>query len=211
MAKRKTIEESAGGTTKFSFSKGVTIWLVVAGLIGLLCSFIIMYDKIQLLKDPNFQPSCNISPLISCGSIMATPQAEAFGFPNPMLGLIGFTAVAVTGFAILAGATFRRWYWLLLNLGLLLAVAFVHWLFFQSVYRIGALCPYCMVVWVMTISTFWYVTLLNLRNGHIYTPSSLKKIVDFVQRHHVDILVVWLLAIAGAILNHFWYYWSTLL
>ena len=29
---------------------------------------------------------------------------------------------------------------------------FVHWLIFQSLYRIGALCPYCMVVWAVTIS-----------------------------------------------------------
>ncbi|PRC62285.1 hypothetical protein C6A85_03910, partial [Mycobacterium sp. ITM-2017-0098] len=28
---------------------------------------------------------------------------------------------------------------------------FVHWLIFQSLYRIGALCPYCMVVWAVTI------------------------------------------------------------
>ena len=142
---------------------------------------------------------------------MVTPQAEKFGFPNPLLGIVGFTAVTVTGFAILAGAAFRRWYWLLLNLGLLLAVIFVHWLFFQSVYRIGALCPYCMVVWVTTIASFWYVTLQNLRSGNIRTPDRIKKLVAFAQRHHADILIVWYLAIAGAILNHFWYYWKTLL
>ena len=31
------------------------------------------------------------------------------------------------------------------------ASVFMHWLIFQSLYRIGALCPYCMVVWAVTI------------------------------------------------------------
>jgi len=43
----------------------------------------------------------------------------------------------------------------------------VHWLIFQSLYRIGALCPYCMVVWVVTITVFWNVTLHNLTREHL--------------------------------------------
>lgn len=42
-----------------------------------------------------------------------------------------------------------RWYWIGLAVGILVGVAFVHWLIFQSLYRIGALCPYCMVVWAV--------------------------------------------------------------
>ena len=41
-------------------------------------------------------------------------------------------------------------------------MVFVHWLIYQSVFVIGALCPYCMVVWAVTIPTFFYVTVHNL-------------------------------------------------
>lgn len=185
--------------------------LSVGGLVGLLAAFVLSVEKVEILKDPSFQPSCNINPILSCGSVMITPQAEAFGFPNPFLGILGFTAVAVTGFAILAGARFKRWYWLSLQLGLLFAVGFVHWLIFQTIYRIGALCPYCMVVWAATIPIFWYTLLYNLRMGNIAVPGKFKEVVGFMQRHHADVLLVWFLAVIGLITYEFWYYWSSLL
>lgn len=184
--------------------------LAYGGLIGLLASFTIAVEKVELLKDPSFQPSCNINPIISCGSVMATPQAEVFGFPNPFLGILGFAAVATAGFALLSGATFKRWFWIGLQIGLTFAVIFVHWLFFQAVYRIEALCPYCMIVWAMVIPSFWYVTLYNFRNNVIATPARLKGVVNIAQKHHGDILLVWFLAIILAIVHHFWYYWKTL-
>ena len=44
---------------------------------------------------------------------------------------------------------------------------FVHWLIFQSLYRIGALCPYCMVVWAVTIPLLVVVASIALRPLHI--------------------------------------------
>ena len=184
--------------------------LTFGGIIGFLASLVLAIEKIEIIKNPDFQPSCNINPVLSCGSVMVTPQAEAFGFPNPFLGIAGFAVVTTIGIAILAGATFKRWFWLLVQTGLLFAVVFIHWLFFQTVYNIGALCPYCMVVWIVTIPLFWYTLLYNLRQGNIKTPKKLKSLVTFAQKHHGDTLIVWYLIIAGLILNHFWYYWSTL-
>lgn len=197
-------------TTSAKSDRFISRLLSVGGLIGLLAAFVLSVEKLEILKDPSFQPSCNINPILSCGSVMITPQAEAFGFPNPFLGILGFTAVAVTGFAMLAGAKFKRWYWLALQLGLLFAVGFVHWLIFQTIYRIGALCPYCMVVWAVTIPMFWYTLLYNLREGHIKVPGKLKAANSFIQRHHADILLVWFLGILGIITYEFWYYWSSL-
>ena len=56
-----------------------------------------------------------------------------------------------------------RWYWAGLATGTLLGVAFVHWLIFQSLYRIGALCPYCMVVWAVTIPLLVVVSSIALQ------------------------------------------------
>ncbi len=183
--------------------------LIVGGIIGLLCSGIITYDKIQLLQNPNFRPNCDLNPIISCGSVMQSKQAQAFGFPNTFIGLAGFAVVVTTGVVLLAGAgKLKRWYWLGLQLGLLFGIGFVHWLFFESVYRIGTLCPYCMVVWTVTIIMFWYTTLYNIQVGHIKLTGRLQQIAYFARRHHLDILVLWLLAIAALILKHFWYYYG---
>lgn len=167
-------------------------------------------EKVQLLRNPDFQPICNLNPVFSCSSVITSPQAEAFGFPNPFIGLFGFAFVATVGLALLAGARFKRWFWVIVQLGLLFAVSFVHWLIFEAVYDIGALCLYCMVVWTVTIPMFWYTLLYNLREKNIRTPKSLKGITAFAQKHHGDILLAWFLIITALILKRFWYYWSTL-
>lgn len=184
---------------------------VIGGFIGLIMAFIITVEKIQLLKDPSYVPECSINPIISCGNIMKSDQASAFGFPNPLIGLIGFSVVITIGMAMLAGAKFKRWFWLGLQIGSILGVAFCMWLFYEAVYRIGSLCPYCIVVWAVTIPIFLYTTIHNLRENHIRVTGFWKKAGDFVQRHHGDILVGWYLLIALGIGTHFWYYWQTLL
>ena len=72
---------------------------------------------------------------------------------HPMLGLVAYGIVICVGMSLLAGARFPRWYWLTFNAGTLFGVSFCAWLMFQSLYRINALCPYCMVVWAVTVPT----------------------------------------------------------
>ncbi len=185
--------------------------VTVLSAIGFIASFVLTLEKIELIKNPAYQAPCNINPLISCTSVMKTPQAEIFGFPNSLIGIAGFGIVLTVGMALLAGANFKSWFWLGLQSGTVFGIVFVHWLFFQSVYVIGALCPYCMVVWLVTIPIFLYTTLYNLKEGHITPPRALDGLVDIAQRYHASILVLWYLAIIGAILIHFWHYWSTLI
>lgn len=185
--------------------------LIICGLLGLFAAFVLTQEKMSLLKDPNFVPSCNINPILSCGSVIRTKQAQTFGFPNPYLGLVGFASVITIGMAMIAGAKFKRWFWRGLEIGTLLGILFTHWLTYHSIYRIKALCVYCMLVWVVTITAFVYVTLYNLRHNYIPTPKSLQKTVNFAQKHHADIVIAWCLIILLLILNHFWYYWKTII
>lgn len=182
--------------------------LIIAGIVGVLAAFIITEDKIKLLENPNYKPACSINPIISCGSVMESEQSKAFGFANPYIGLVGYPVLITLGVVLLSGAKLRRWIWLGLNFGLLFGVLFVHWLFYQSVWHIQALCPYCMAVWAVTIPAFWYVTLYNLQKGYIKLPARLKSVGLFARRHHLDILVLWYLIIIGLILHHFWYYFG---
>jgi uncharacterized membrane protein len=183
--------------------------LLIAGIIGYICAFIIMFDKVKLLENPNFVPSCDLNPIISCGSVMQSKEANVLGFPNPFIGLGAFPVVAVIGAAMLAGAKFKRWFWLGFNAGLLFALASVHWLFFETVYRIHALCPYCMVIWVVCITAFWYVTLYNFDSGVLKLRAGKpQKVYAWIRKHHLDLLLLWFLIIAGLILKHFWYYYG---
>ena len=88
-------------------------WVLTAGgVLGLTAAFVLTVEKIALLKDPAYVPTCSVNPVLSCGSVMRTPQAGVFGFPNPLLGVAGFAVVTTVGVALLAGARFPRWLWL---------------------------------------------------------------------------------------------------
>ena len=184
--------------------------LLIGGLIGLVASFVLSVEKYALLADPSYVPTCSLNPVLSCGSIMGSPQAEAFGFPNPLMGVAGFAVVAATGAALVAGARVAGWFWAGVQGGVTLAVVFVHWLIFSSLYRIGALCPYCMVVWAVTITVFWYVTVRNATAVAARLPPGLVSAVTVVRQHHGVVLTIWFLVIAAAVLQRFWLYWSTL-
>jgi uncharacterized membrane protein len=198
-------------STSPSINRIIPWILVIGGLIGLLAAFMLSLDKIALLSNPDYQPSCNINPIFSCGSIIKTQQASLLGFPNPFLGLVGYSVVITIGMGLFAGAKFKRWFWLGLNGVSAVAVIFIHWLIFQSLYTIGALCLFCMFAWTVTVPIWWYTTLYNLQNGNIKTPKKLQKFVAFISRHHLDIIVSWYILIIALILQNFWYFWSTLI
>ncbi|WP_078896745.1 MULTISPECIES: vitamin K epoxide reductase family protein [unclassified Streptomyces] len=199
------------GPGQVGAGRAFSLFVLLAALVGLAASAVLTFDKLRILEDPSYIPSCNINPVISCGSVMRTAQAEVFGFPNPLLGLVAFGALAAVGAGLLAGAGYRRWFWLGLQAGTLLGVGFTHWLIVQALYDIGALCPYCMVVWVTVVALFWYTTLHNLRSGVIPVGPRLRPVVREAARYHWALPVLWAAVIALLILNRFWSYWSTLI
>jgi len=155
-----------------------TAWiLVVGGIIGIIASIELIIQKISVLSNPDFVPNCDINPVLSCGSVINTEQASLFGFPNPVLGVIGFTIVIMFGALLFAGVELPRSMWLELNLGALAGMSFVVWLVGQSLYVIGALCPWCMVVWAVTIPIFWQVTTDNLASNRLSLGKSLSEII----------------------------------
>jgi uncharacterized membrane protein len=196
-------------TAPVDAGRALALLLVIAGAIGLACSAVITLEDVNLLKNPHYVPSCNINPIISCGSVMASKQAGVFGFPNPLIGLCAFSVVITSAAAMLAGARFGGWFWLGLQGGTVFGLGFVHWLMFQTLYRIGAVCPYCCVVWCTTIALFWYVLLHNLKRGVIPTPVSWQRALKEVYTYHWVLPVLWYAVIALLILNRFWYYWQT--
>jgi len=143
-------------------------WLaVVAGVVSWLASATLVLERLALYRDPGHVTSCDINPWVSCGTVMKSWQAALFGFPNPLIGIVGFAIVITVGMALLAGARFARWYWIGFQAGITLAFVFCVWLWSQALYVIGALCIYCMVVWAMVIPLFVYTTARNLRAGVI--------------------------------------------
>ena len=187
------------GTGTPHLPRGLGALFAGGGLIGLVASYVLTHDKLELLKNPAFVPSCDFGSVLSCTNVMKSGQSSAFGFPNPLLGLIGFSVVITLGVLLMAKVDFPEWIWAGLQAGAGFSIAFVFWLQYQSLYQISALCPWCMVVWSVTIPIFLYVTLRNLR---AWIPGN--PVVEFLRNWHALILILWYIAIATAIFFRFY-------
>ncbi|MFB2583612.1 vitamin K epoxide reductase family protein [Herbiconiux liukaitaii] len=170
---------------------GLALLLIVGGIAGWYAAFDLTLEKIQTLINPDYVPTCNISPLVTCGPNMASEQGSVFGFPNPVIGVAAFVVPILIGFAILAGARFAKWFWVLFNLGLAGGMVFVCWLIGQSIFVLGTLCPYCMVVWAAMIPMFLYVTAFNLKQGHFGNGRGSREIAALLYPF------VWVLVLLG--------------
>lgn len=199
-------DESSGGgswwTARPRLSVGGGVVLLVLGVIGFVSSATLTIERIELLINPAYVPSCSLNPVLSCGSVMVTEQARVFGFPNPLIGIAAFAVIIVTGVLATGRVSLPRWYWAGQTLFTALGFIFLNWLAFQSLYRIGALCPYCMVVWTVT------PIILILSAGRLFGES-------FRARDARGwlwlLLPLWYAIIIVAIGIRFWSYWQTLI
>ena len=152
-------------TTPYRRPIALAIFLIVIGVIGWIAAFSLTVEKFELLLNPQESLSCDFSVLVQCTKNLESAQGSIFGFPNPLIGLAAWVAPVVVGAALLAGARFDRWFWILFNAGFVFAIGLVGYLITQSIFVLGTLCPWCMVTWLVAIPGFWVVTLRNLSAG----------------------------------------------
>lgn len=198
-------DQRAGGLP--SGERWLAILLLVAGIVGLVAAAALAIEKQRLLENPFYVPACSLGEAVDCGSVMRSAQATTFGVSNAFIGLAGFGGLVATGMLLSTGAHLTRTYRWILQIGLTLAVVFVHWLIFNALYRIGALCPFCMAVWAATIPSFWYVTLDSTR-ALAARDSALGRAVAGLHRNHAIALTAWLLLIALLVVERFWAPWA---
>ena len=165
----KEAQHGHAGTPGSYSDRQLGFWLVGAGLIALISSAILVYERLQIYIDAGHSTVCDINALLSCGTVMRTPQAEAFGFPNPFIGLAA-------------------------------ATAFIMWLWYQTTFQINALCLFCMIVWVMTITLFVKTTVRNISAGVIPASQSMR---ESARGWSWFAISLWLILIFGIIVIRF--------
>ena len=152
-------------TTKEATPK-LYYWLLFASVVGLFSSAKLVLEKLSFWqqKAEGTAPllGCDLNPIVGCGSVINTDQAAIFwSIPNPLLGVVAFSALGALSIVLLARIELPEWMWVGLQVGVVFGVALVTYLQYSSIYTLHALCPYCMVVWSIMIPTFWLVTRRN--------------------------------------------------
>jgi len=165
--------------------------------VGLLASFTLSNEKIELLKDPNAVLSCSLNVVLNCASVIKSWQATAFGFPNSFIGLMAYPVLITLAVGYFAGARYKKWFLLGAQAGALLGLVFAYWLFFQSVFVIQVLCPWCLLVTFSTTMIFEAITRYNLRENNFNFSQQLhQKILKPLHKDYDKFLVAaWVVAL----------------
>lgn len=175
------------------------IFMLIGSVSGFIASFLLTVDKIKILKDAKYNPSCNINEVLNCKSVMLSKQAEVFGFPNSLIGIGAFAIFIAVAIALLGGVVFPSWYVNIALVGTILGVVFSHWLAYQTTFVIGALCPYCMIAWFgnfLILSSLIQVKLQNRisKVEEVVAKAALQRINSFIPIFHL----VWLSLVIGS-------------
>ncbi|WP_238654145.1 vitamin K epoxide reductase family protein [Rothia uropygialis] len=165
-APRRRAKPSSSRTTD-AREKPFAWLLVTTGAIGFIASAALVFERLQVFLDAGHKSSCDINALLNCGTVMRTPQAELFGFPNPFIGIVAYAVILTIGVGVFAGARFARWYWICVEVGVLLGSLFTFWLWYETTFQIDALCLYCMIVWIVQTALAVNLTMRNVRTGVI--------------------------------------------
>ncbi len=127
--------------------------LLVSGLslVGLVASFWQTAEKIHLLQYPEDPLSCNINPIVDCGTVLSNKLSAVFGVPNSMIGMVIFSLLLMAGLMMLSGVSLKKATKRLILLLTLGVFAFAVWFFAVSLYVIGKICIFCVFIWASSI------------------------------------------------------------
>jgi uncharacterized membrane protein len=175
--------------------------MLFSACLSLTASFVLSIDALRLAENPNAALSCNINSVISCGTVAASWQAHLLGFPNAFLGLVAEPVVVTIAVASLGGVRFPRWFMFAAQVVYTVGVAFAYWLFYESMFHIHALCPWCLLVTASTTLVFATLTHVNVRDGNLLLPKRLQTALHAALDADLDAIAVtiWLLALALAV------------
>jgi uncharacterized membrane protein len=179
--------------------------MLISACLSLIASFVLSIDAVQLAADPQTALSCNINSVISCGTVATSWQASLLGFPNAFLGLAAEPVVITIAVASLGGVRFPRWFMFSAQVVYTIGVVFAYWLLYQSMFHIGALCPWCMLVTVSTTLVFATLTHVNIRDGNLLLPRRMQAALKNAVNADLDAIAVtiWLLALTLVVVSKY--------
>lgn len=181
------------------------VTMLTSSLLSLVASLVLSVDAIRLAENPEVALSCDINSAISCGAVAQAWQASLFGFPNAFLGLIAEPVVITIAVASLAAVRFPRWFMAAAQVVYLLGLVLAYWLFAQSYFVIGALCPWCLLVTASTTTVFVSLLRYNVLADNLGLPPTLHARASHAIRIGLDaalVVVVFTLLAAAIVVKY---------
>lgn len=190
---------------KIRDNRWIFLSMLVGAVLSLIAAFVLSVEAVELAKNPNAELSCSVNVILNCATVALHPTAELLGFPNSFLGLIAEPIVITVAIAGLAGIAFPRRFMFAAQIGYTLGFIFAIYLFFTSMFVIGALCPWCLLVTASTTFVWFSITRYNIRENNLYLPKKLQKAAHrFVEKDYDKLVLGIFVAamIAGIFLKY---------
>lgn len=161
-----------------------TYWaMLVSSTLSLIASLVLSYDAVKLAGTPSSKLSCDINAIVSCGKVAKSWQSSLLGFPNSFLGLMLEPVVITVAIAGLSLVVFPRKFMRVAHVGYGLGLLFALWLLSQSLFVIHALCPWCLLVTISTVTVFSTITrVVILENVWNLSEERHEKLVSLLDR-----------------------------
>ena len=134
-----------------------TIYAVMTagGVIGMVAAFLQTLEKLTLLENKDAVLACNLNSVFSCTNVLNSWQASVFGFPNSIMCFGLFTIFAVAAFAGVTGSKLARGFRLTVQALTLATLGFALWFLWESTYKIGSLCIFCIFCFLGLLLVNW--------------------------------------------------------
>lgn len=120
------------------------ILVLIFSILGLFASFTLSYDSYLISLKPETTLPCNINSTFNCTSVMNSEYAHTFGFPNPWIGMIGYTAMSIFAIYGILGMS-KKIVYDIFTVGSLVSTIFSWYLMYISKTVLEIYCIYCIL------------------------------------------------------------------
>lgn len=192
--------------TKKITANAKTLWWALAGssFAGLAASFIQTIERIDYAKNPTVPLTCDLNAIFSCSNVFDAWQSSVFGFSNSLLCIVFFAVTAGVALAAAAGAEINNRLRYIFHFFAVFFLGFGAWYLWQSTYKIGYICIFCIICYsaVIVMNAAW----LRLNGDDIFNSAAGAERWKKIKASGADFFVwlLWALIIAAMIGLHFW-------
>jgi uncharacterized membrane protein len=131
---------------KKSAASTAAIIISTAAIIGMIDSFFLVLEFIQVLLHPGEPTPCTVSTFVSC---TLTVQGEFGhyipGVPNPLWGMLWYSGLAAYGLTRWLGSEHSKNARKCVGAIILLGILFSYRLYLASIFQLGGVCPFCLL------------------------------------------------------------------
>ena len=148
----------------------LAIILLVCSFAGIYASLYLTMETFHVAENASYQPTCTIDATIDCLSVMKSEYSESFGIPNPLFGIIFYSAFMAFAFILLlhnSGNVSIRTF----RLGILPTIGgffFSYYLLWRSIFFIGKVCPWCLVSCLAATNIFFIMMMFGFKKYSKY-------------------------------------------